>query len=144
MSIDLENGDTPPEDPKKPRGRPPKAAQVGDLERDMREQLEELAEWIKVRDPELAQTFLVDVGKMAKFLATKAGKHESLARLLRVLFAKDGPLAGLRAFGRTARMIVARINSRRADDEEDAAMGVWVDEHGNQRDAAGNIIVPHA
>lgn len=142
MTLDLENGGNGAEDEKPKRGRPPKAATVDGLERDMKEQLSELAEWLRVRDPELADTFLADVPKMAGFLATRAGKHAPLAKLLRVLFAKDGPLAGLRAFGRTARAIASRINARREEQHEEN--GEWTDEHGNRRDADGAIVVPHA
>jgi hypothetical protein len=139
VSIDLENGadDNEKDGPKK-RGRPPKSAAVGDLEKDVREQLEELAEWMKARDPEFAQTFLEDVPRMAKFLSTRAGKHENLLRLLKIVFAKDGPLAGLRAFGRTARALASRLPSRREPDAEWPQLG----EDGNWYDEHGNVVVP--
>lgn len=140
MPLNLEDGE-PEETKKRGPGRPRKSETVGDLEKDMREQLDELANWISARDPELAQTFLDDVPRMALFLATRAGKHEALARLLRVLFAKDGPLAGLRAFGRTTRAVLARVSARRQSDDPEE--GVWVDEHGNRRDASGAIVLPH-
>lgn len=141
--LDLENGqDDEEEKPKRGPGRPKKTESVAGLETEMKEQLEELAEWIKRRDPELAETFLEDVGRMAKFLATRAGKHARLARVLKILFAKDGPLAGLRAFGRTARMFGLRINARR---ERALDAGEWPkfnEADGNWYDANGNIVVP--
>lgn len=142
--IDLENGESDEEAEKPKRGRPAKTAQVGDLEKDVREQLEELAEWIKARDPDFAQTFLDDVPRMAKFLATRAGKHERLLRLLKVVFAKDGPLAGLRAFGRTARALAAHFNTKRAAFLDASEWPRQSEEDGNWYDEAGNIVVPHA
>lgn len=140
--IDLEHGhDEDGEKPKRGPGRPKKSESIGDLEKDMREQLEELGTWIRARDPEMAETFLEDVPRMAKFLSTRAGKHEHLARALKVMFAKDGPLAGLRAFGRTARMFSTRLNERRSHDETE-----WPQrgEDGNWYDEQGNIVVPRA
>lgn len=142
MSIDLENGEDPKDEkPKRGPGRPPKAATAADLERDMREQLEELGEWIGKKDPELAETFMQDIGRQAAFLAARASKHERLARFLRIVFAKDGPLAALRAFGRTARALMERLPTRRHD-EPDADF--YVDEDGNTRDRDGNVVVPHS
>lgn len=143
MPLDLENGesDDKGEEKKRGPGRPKKTESITGLETEMKEQLEELAEWIKRRDPELADTFLEDVGRMAKFLATRAGKHARLARVLKVLFAKDGPLAGLRAFGRTARMFGVRLKARRAELESGDA-DFYVGEDGNTYDRHGNIVVP--
>lgn len=138
--LDLENGEDDKPEPKKPRGRPPKAAQTADLEKEMKEQLEELAAWIRARDPELAETLLEDVPRMAKFLAIRAGKHETLSRALLVVFAKDGPLAGMRAFGRTARTIAARIGDRRAHEDDEWPKQSEAD--GNWYDRDGNIVVP--
>lgn len=145
--LDLHDGqDDDAGDAAKKRGpgRPKKTTQIGDLEKEMREQLEELAEWMRKRDPELAETFLEDVARMAKFLATRAGKHERLARILKVMFAKDGPLAGLRAFGRTFRVFAARLNARRAAQEETGPgdADFYVDDAGNTRDRNGNVVVP--
>jgi hypothetical protein len=141
--IDLHDGPDDPDDEKPPKrgpGRPKKAESLGDLEKDMREQLDELGEWIRKRDPDFAATFLEDVPRMAKFLSTRAGKHARLAHLLKIVFAKDGPLAGLRAFGRTTRAIAGRLNARRAEAEPDHDL--YVDEDGNTRDRHGNIVVP--
>lgn len=147
--IDLESGEPEREEakPKRGPGRPPKTAQTADLERDIREQLEELGEWARGVDAEFAETFLGDVAKMARFLATRAGKHERLARLLRLTFAKDGPLAGLRAFGRTTRILLGKLHARAGehDSAETTVDGYIVDEHGNRRDPrTGQIVVPGA
>lgn len=131
MTIDLENGQDDDERPAQRRGpgRPKKTEEVSGLQTSIKEQLEELSEWIKVRDPELASLMLSDVPKMAKFLATRAGKHARLAKILKVVFAADGPLAGLRAFGRTARAIGGRIGAWRETRAVDADWEEF-DEHG--------------
>lgn len=142
MPLDLDTGeDQKDEKPKRGPGRPAKSATTADLERDMKDQLEELGEWIGKKDPELAETFMADIGRQAAFLAARAAKHERLARFLRIVFAKDGPLAALRAFGRTARALMEKL-PRRRDEEPDADF--YVDEDGNTRDRNGNVVVPHS
>jgi len=142
VSIDLDG--TEDETPgkgtaKRGPGRPKKSESTADLERDMKDQLEELGEWIGKRDPEFADTFMQDIGRQAAFLAARAAKHERLARFLRIVFAKDGPLAALRAFGRTARALMDKLPARRHD-EPDADF--YVDDDGNTRDREGNVVVP--
>lgn len=115
MALDLENGEEREEgqDGKPKRGRPTNKARAGELQRLIREQLDELAEWIGKRDDELGGILREDAERIAKVLATRAGKHARFGRVLTVVFAPDGPLGILRAFGRTARVFTDRLSERR-------------------------------
>ncbi len=101
------------DDEKPKRGRPTNTARTGELRTTIEDQLKELAEWVATRDTELGEILRDDAPKIAKFLAARGGKHARLAKVLRIVFAADGPLGGLRAFGRTARAIGERIGARR-------------------------------
>lgn len=101
------------DDEKPKRGRPPKTRVQSELRGQIGEQLNELAEWIGKKDPELGEILRDDAPKIAKFLTARAGKHARLAKVLAIVFAPDGPLGGLRAFGRFGRALGERIGARR-------------------------------
>lgn len=136
MALDLETGEEAggAEEEKPKRGRPSNKARAGELQRLIREQLDELAEWIGKRDDELGSILREDAERIAKVLATRAGKHARFGRALAVVFAPDGPLGILRAFGRTARVFTDRLSERRrANAAAVDAEGFLVDPETGQR-----------
>lgn len=146
--IDLEGGGdekptdkkpTPPAEKKGP-GRPSNDAKVRDLKSTIDEGLGELAEWIERKDPELAKELREGAPRMAKVLSARAGKHVRVAKVLGVLFAPDGPLALLRAFGPTVRTFGDRIGAWR---DRNAGDKVLVDDAGYIVDAAGIRVLDH-
>lgn len=137
MAIDLENGRHDDDDPDaggeksgggKKRGRPSTSQVSGELKKAISDGLAEAAEWLAGRDPELAAKVREGAPRMADFLAHHAARRQRLARALKVIFAKGGPFAALRAFGPTSRAIGDRIGAWR-EQRAETVDGELVDEH---------------
>jgi hypothetical protein len=96
------------------RGRPSNDSKERDRGTNITAELSELAEWIERRDEELAQTLKESAPRMAKLLAAYAGRNTTVARVVDLIFSKTGPLALLRGFGPTLRLLGDRVGARRA------------------------------
>lgn len=120
QKLDLEGGgdDDAAGKPKKTPatkgpGRPSGEAKARDRATTITGELGEVAEWIKKKDPELAEALSDGAPRMAKVLSARASKHARVAKIVDVVFAADGPLAILRGFGPTMRLLGDRLGARR-------------------------------
>jgi hypothetical protein len=140
--LDLDDGDEPDEKKAKakPRGRPSNDARSDDRRKTIADELDELGAWLS--DPELSKAVKEGAPRIAKFLSAYAKKHSGVARLVDVAFSPTGPLAGLRAFGPSARIIGDKVGAwreRRVDEDVHQARGV--DSDGYLVDADGQRIL---
>jgi hypothetical protein len=102
-------------------GRPSSEAKARDLKQTIEEGLGELAEWLG--DGEVGTALRDGAPRMAKVLSARAAKHARVGKVLGIVFAADGPLAILRAFGPLLRAVGDKIPFRDREVQ-------FVDEHG--------------
>ena len=100
--------------PKRTRNRKSKGDAVAELRERIGEAIAELGEWIGERDAELGRVLKEDAPKMAGLLAAWATHPKAPPPLVFAIRLVAAVLEPVRAFGRTARLVLARMGERRA------------------------------